>query len=108
MEFWGTFWATMWGALAGALVGASAAYIFSLDLSRRARRSEYNVRMDAVVARIAEEIHGLAASPDTVPRHIRRRRERSGWNIESDRLLFLTGEAMVMARYGDERVISAI
>lgn len=98
----------MWGALGGALVGAVAAYFFSRDLHNRARRAEYNVRMDAVVAGIAREIHQLIASPDTVPPETRRRRDRDGWNVESDRLLFLTNEAMVVARYGDEQVMRAI
>lgn len=108
MGFWETFWATMWGALGGAVVGALAAYVFSRDLNRRSRRAEYDMRMDAVVAGIAREIHTLIASPDTVPRETCRRRKKQGWNVESDRLLFLTNEAMVLARYGDEQVIRAI
>lgn len=108
MSFGDTLLATLIGALVGALVGALAAYVFSLDLNRRARRAEYNVRMDAVVASIAREIHELMATPSTVPKAVRKRRRKMGWNVESDRLLFLTNEAMLMARHDDHLVMRAI
>lgn len=98
----------MWGALAGAIVGAAAAYLFSLDLSRRAHQAAYQLRMDAIVARIVQELQELIATPDTVPKEIRKRRRRQGWNVESDRLLFLADEALLVARGNDLRVVAAI
>lgn len=44
MDFWDTFWATMWGALGGAIVGALTAWLFSLDLRRRAREDRAQER----------------------------------------------------------------
>lgn len=50
MDFWGTFWATM----CGALVGALAAWLFSLDLRRRAREDRVQEREQDRLDREAE------------------------------------------------------
>ncbi|WP_314855733.1 hypothetical protein [uncultured Microbacterium sp.] len=108
MDFWATFWATMWGALAGALVGAVAAWLFALDLARRSRRAEYAARMDAAITRFVTLLHGMIATPETVPKAIRKRREKHGWNAESDQLFTAQMEIRVISDRDDAVVLMGL
>ena len=106
MTFIDTLVATLVGALTGAVVGALAAWLFALDLRRRARERAYADRLDAAVIRIVETIHAVAATPED--RATAKRRRKTGYAHDADRLLFEISTAEVIVNSNDSRVLRAL